>query len=75
MAVEILYCPTLSGYDTRAASLAAEITRELGIDTMTTPGARSQFDVVVDGRLVYSKQDKGRFPEDGEVVRLLAPEP
>jgi predicted Rdx family selenoprotein len=36
-----------------------------------TPGGRSQFDVVVDGVLLYSKQDKGRFPEDGEVLALL----
>jgi hypothetical protein len=37
----------------------------------TTPGARSQFDVLANGRLVFSKQAKGRFPEDGEVVALL----
>ena len=45
----------------------------LGIDAVATPGARSQFDVLADGALVYSKQDRGRFPEDGEVVRLLTP--
>jgi hypothetical protein len=28
--------------------------------------------VLADGALVYSKQDRGRFPEDGEVVRLLS---
>jgi len=27
--------------------------------------------VLADGALVFSKQAKGRFPEDGEVVRLL----
>jgi len=27
--------------------------------------------VLADGRLVFSKQDKGRFPEDGEVLALL----
>jgi hypothetical protein len=27
---------------------------------------------VVDGTLIYSKQDKGRFPEDGEILALLA---
>jgi predicted Rdx family selenoprotein len=36
------------------------------------PGARSQFDVIVDGTVMFSKQDKGRFPEDGEIVALLA---
>jgi hypothetical protein len=28
--------------------------------------------VLADGSLIYSKQAKGRFPEDGEVVRLLS---
>jgi hypothetical protein len=37
-----------------------------------TPGGRGQFDVVRDGELVFSKQAKGRFPEDGEIVTLLA---
>jgi len=29
------------------------------------------FDVEVDGRLVFSKQQTGRFPEDEEILRLL----
>jgi len=29
------------------------------------------FDVVADGRRVYSKHETGRFPEPGEVVGLL----
>jgi hypothetical protein len=28
--------------------------------------------VVVDGAVVFSKQVKGRFPEDEEIARLLA---
>ncbi len=35
------------------------------------PGAKSQFDVLADGAIVFSKQSKGRFPEDGEIVGLL----
>ena len=31
------------------------------------------FEVVVDGQLIYSKKATGRFPESGEVERLLAP--
>ena len=42
-----------------------------GVSATATPGARSQFDVVVDGTVVFSKQVKGRFPEEGEIVRLL----
>ncbi|HEX2427203.1 MAG TPA: Rdx family protein, partial [Gaiellaceae bacterium] len=37
-------------------------------------GGRGQFDVLVDGDLLFSKQVRGRFPEDGEIVRLLEPD-
>ncbi len=36
-------------------------------------GAGGIFDVKVDGRLVYSKHETGRFPEDAEILDLLAP--
>jgi len=72
MGVEILYCPTWGGYDTRAASLAAEVSQALSVEAKAIPGARSQFDVVADGEVVFSKQAKGRFPDEGEIVRLLA---
>jgi len=29
------------------------------------------FDVVVDGKLIFSKHKLDRFPEPGEVVKLL----
>ena len=34
-------------------------------------GERSQYDVVADGSLVFSKQREGRFPEEDEVLTLL----
>lgn len=34
-------------------------------------GANSQFDVIADGELVFSKQREGRFPEEAEVLALL----
>jgi hypothetical protein len=34
-------------------------------------GAKSQFDVVADGELVFSKQAEGRWPDDGEVLSLV----
>jgi selT/selW/selH-like putative selenoprotein len=35
-------------------------------------GSKGQFDVLVDGELIFSKQEQGRFPEDSEVRELLA---
>ena len=35
-------------------------------------GERSQYDVLADGELVFSKQAEGRFPEPDEVRARLA---
>lgn len=43
-----------------------------GVAASIREGANSQFDVVRDGELVFSKQREGRFPEEDEVVALLA---
>jgi hypothetical protein len=36
-------------------------------------GEKSQFDVVADGELAFSKQQEGRFPELDDLIRLLPP--
>jgi selT/selW/selH-like putative selenoprotein len=35
------------------------------------PGGKGQFDVIVDGDLVFSKQAVGRFPEEDEILTRL----
>jgi predicted Rdx family selenoprotein len=45
---------------------------EAGHDATPVEGAKSQFDVVADGTLVFSKQHEGRYPEPDEVVAALA---
>jgi Rdx family len=49
----------------------AEALEERGHDARALQGERSQFDVVVDGRLVFSKQREHRFPEHDEIVAKL----
>jgi selT/selW/selH-like putative selenoprotein len=51
--------------------LAAEIKKATGFDTRIEPGTVGQFDVLVDGRLVFSKHKEGRFPEHDEILRAL----
>jgi selenoprotein W-related protein len=34
-------------------------------------GSGGAFDVEVDGDVVFSKAEAGRFPEEGEVIELL----
>jgi hypothetical protein len=35
-------------------------------------GRKSQYDVITDGRVVFSKQAVGRWPDDGEVLAALS---
>ena len=42
-----------------------------GFDAVAIEGEQSQFDVVADGRLVFSKQQVGRHAEPGEVLAAL----
>jgi len=37
-----------------------------------TPSSGGVFEVTVDGKLVFSKKELGRFPEPGEVVGKLS---
>ena len=41
------------------------------MDAKLTEGGGGVFDVRVDGKLVFSKKSTHRFPEKGEVVRLI----
>jgi predicted Rdx family selenoprotein len=43
-----------------------------GHKATATPGGRGQFDVLADGRLVFSKHELGRFPGDGEIQAALS---
>ena len=67
---EIVYC-SLWGYEQRAASLADEIRSAAGIDPFLIPGSDGAFEVSVDGKLIFSKLQSGKFPEPGEILRLL----
>ncbi|MBI1310264.1 SelT/SelW/SelH family protein [bacterium] len=51
--------------------MAAAIKQQAGIDAELIKGRGGVFDVVVDGRLIYSKHQTGRFPEPDEILRQL----
>jgi selenoprotein W-related protein len=54
--------------------LEGELRRRYGFDLDITlvAGAGGVFEVVLDGRLLFSKRQLGRFPQQGEVERLLS---
>ena len=45
--------------------------RSKGFPATIVEGQKSQFDVLSDDELVFSKQREGRFPEEDEVLELL----
>ncbi|MBC7186824.1 MAG: SelT/SelW/SelH family protein [Calditrichaeota bacterium] len=51
--------------------MAEEIAQHFGIEAELVQSTGGVFEVEVDGQLVFSKRQLGRFPEQGEVVRLL----
>ena len=52
-------------------SLADDLS-ERGHAARAVEGAKSQFDVLVDGELVFSKQAEHRFPENEEILAALS---
>lgn len=59
---------------TRAASLAEELLSEWRnrIQELTIiPSTGGIFEVSLDGKLIFSKKQLGRFPEKGEVLELV----
>ncbi|TAM53302.1 MAG: hypothetical protein EPN53_05280 [Acidobacteria bacterium] len=51
--------------------MAAELEQAFGASVKLVKGSGGVFDVVADGRKVFSKHDAGRFPQPGEVASLL----
>jgi selT/selW/selH-like putative selenoprotein len=41
------------------------------VEARLVAGSDGVFDVNVDGKLVYSKDSTGRFPEPGEVTKII----
>jgi len=52
--------------------LAAELKKELGVESTLTPGHGGVFEVTVDGKVIFSRHSVGRFPEPGEIAGMLA---
>ena len=52
--------------------MAAAIQDAYGVQPELIEGKGGIFDVVVDGERIYCKGETGRFPENQEVLDLLA---
>jgi selenoprotein W-related protein len=68
--IEIHHCTTC-GFRAQAAELAAEIRKELGFKPALIVGKVGSFDVFINGTLLFSRKEAGRFPNPGEIVQLI----
>ena len=51
--------------------MAAEIKRQRGVDATLVRGGGGEFEVTVDGKLVFSKKQERRFPEAEEILSQI----
>jgi selT/selW/selH-like putative selenoprotein len=51
--------------------VADEIKTAIGVESKKIKGQGGVFDVVVDGTLVFSKHKEFRFPDPGEIAKLV----
>lgn len=51
--------------------MAAEIRKQFGFDSELIAGSGGVFDVTVEGDILFSKHEEGRFPTNDEILRLL----
>jgi len=51
--------------------VAVELRQAFDAQVKLVESAGGVFDVTVDGKLIYSKDKTGRFPDEGEVTELL----
>ncbi|MDQ6801647.1 MAG: Rdx family protein [Acidobacteriota bacterium] len=51
--------------------MAAEIKKQLGVDSKLVRGSGGIFEVHVDNKKIFSKKDAGGFPAEKEIVDQL----
>ena len=56
-----------------AVGLQQELSKTLGVTPKIRWGGFGQLDVLVDGKLVFSKKQAGRSPDAAEIVRAVRP--
>lgn len=72
--IEITYC-RLCGWGLRAGWMAQELlttfAEEIGSLTLTPDASGGVFEVRVDGEIIWSRKEQGRFPDIKELKQLV----
>ncbi len=45
--------------------------KNLGAEIELIAGSNGVFDITVDGRMIYSKFEQGRFPQSQEIINRI----
>jgi|TARA_B100001971_G_C17898503_1_gene386763 selT/selW/selH-like putative selenoprotein len=51
--------------------VAEELSQGFGLTVNLIPEREGIFDILLDGDLIYSKSESGRFPEPGEIAAMF----
>ena len=71
MKLSIEYCSAWN-YLPQASSLEAELKQNFpNMEISLISSGGGVFEIVLDGKLIFSKKAINRFPEEGEVVRII----
>ena len=70
MKIKIFYS-VVWNFEPQAVVLAAELKKAYGVDSELVPGKRGDFEVRFYGKKVFSKKKLSRFPESGEVLKII----
>ena len=73
MKIAIKYCAQWN-YLPRASSLGDELKKNLGAEIELVAGSNGVFDISLDGNMIYSKFEEGRFPQTGDILARVKKE-
>ncbi|MCP4402148.1 MAG: SelT/SelW/SelH family protein [bacterium] len=51
--------------------MADELEHALGVSATLVSSSGGAFEITVDGKLIFSKLQSERFPQDGEIVKKI----
>jgi selT/selW/selH-like putative selenoprotein len=54
--------------------LGDELNKNLGANIELVAGSNGIFDISLDGNMIFSKFDQGRFPQPDEIIKLIKSE-
>ena len=71
MKIAIKYCAQWN-YLPRASSLGDELKKNLGAEIELVAGSNGVFDISLDGNMIYSKFEEGRFPQTEDILSRVS---